>query len=578
MSGTRKLSLEESVELILELLEENPATIVIDALDECDPSRRYELFESLDEIVQRSTNVVKVFISSRNDGDIVCRLANSPNIYIDSTLNGEDMERFISIEVTKAIHLKRILGGQVSYALEKRIVETLSLGAQGMYVYVKLSDFLLKSNLHDDRFRWVSLQLQNLCDPRRMKIEADILHELGHLPRTLAELYAIIYDQIVQSGPSSRLIGERALKWIMVAREPLKTQELISAVAVDDAGGQYSITKDDILNMTCNLLEEDPVLDRFRFAHMSVLEYLESRADYNAEEINLLASWRCLDVILKLEPLSTIVSHNVILKAYSDFHALFHCSKVSQPQRIQSLPLRLNTLLPLNKIHQTQFQSPFILWRERVNRMKFIAETESPDHSMVRGSESPFAAVCIFGFSELLKPLVPDRVIQLNQVNTSRLSYSSLGVTGLEIAIRHNQREVVAMLLEKGINVSEYISHGETPLHLACSLGQYEIIQHLLNFGADPNMMSRTSRAKDDWNENSRSPSRSISALGFRNTQGGLGSALDEDAEAPIHSAAFAGKADSVRMLLRMGANVNLKSSQAVLRSTRHWKEATRIS
>jgi hypothetical protein len=37
---------------------------------------------------------------------------------------------------------------------------------------------------------------------------------------------------------------------------------------------------------------------------------------------------------------------------------------------------------------------------------------------------------------------------------------------------------------------------------------------------------------------------------------------LDEDAEAPIHSAAFAGKADSVRMLLRVGANVNLKSSQ----------------
>lgn len=136
MSGVRKLSLEESVELILELLEENPATIVIDALDECDPNRRHELFESLDKIVQRSTNVVKVFISSRNDGDIVCRLANSPNIYIDSTLNGEDMERFISIEVTKAIHLKRILGGHVSYALEKRIVETLSHGAQGMYVYV----------------------------------------------------------------------------------------------------------------------------------------------------------------------------------------------------------------------------------------------------------------------------------------------------------------------------------------------------------------------------------------------------------------------------------------------------------
>ncbi|KAH8589661.1 hypothetical protein B0O99DRAFT_676474 [Bisporella sp. PMI_857] len=451
-----------------------------------------KLFESLDEIVQRSINVVKVFISSRNDGDIVCRLANSRNIYIDSTLNEEDIERFISIEVTKAIHLKRILGGQVSYYFEKRIVETLSQGAQGM-------------------FRWVGLQLRSLCDPRRTKIEADILHEIGHLPRTLAEL----------------------------------KKKLISAVAMDNAGGQYIITKDDILNMTCNLLEEDSVLDRFRFAHMSVLEYLESRADYN-EEINLLASWRCLDVILKLEPPSTTISHNSIFKTYSDFHALFHYSKVSQPQRIQSLSLRLNTLLPLNKIHQTQFQSPFARWRERMDRMKYTAEAELPDDLMVGGSETPFVAICIFGFSELLTPLVPDHIIQLNQVNTLRRLYNYRGVTGLEIVIRHDRREVVAILLEKGINVGEYTSHGETPLHLACSLGQYEMIQLLLDRGADPNMRSRTSRTKDNWNENRESPSRRISALGFRITQGGLGSTLDEDAEAPIHSAAFTGKADSL--------------------------------
>lgn len=395
-----------------------------------------------------------------------------------------------------------------------------------------------------------------------MKIESDILHELGHLPRTLAELYSIIYEQIVQSGPSSRLIGERALKWIMVARQPLKTQELISAVAVDDAGNRYNITKEDILNMTCNLLEEDPILDRFRFAHMSVLEYLESRADYNAEEINLLASWRCLDVVLNFEPPSTVVRHNAMLQRYSDYHALFHCSKVSQPQRIQSLSPRLNTLLPLNKIYQTQPQSAFARWRTRVNQMKFGAETELTDDLMVRGSEEPFVVVCMFGFSELLTSLVPDHVILLNRANTSRRSYNYRGMTGFEIAIRHDRHEVVAMLLEKGINISEYTSHGETPLHLACSLGQYEMIQRLLDCGADPNMMSRVSRAKNVENENSRSPSRSISALGFRSAQGGLGSALDEDAEAPIHSAAFTGKAESVRMLLRMGANVNLKSSQ----------------
>lgn len=50
------------------------------------------------------------------------------------------------------------------------------------------------------RFRWVSLQLQNLCDARRMQIEADVRQELGQLPKTLADLYAVIYDQILHSG------------------------------------------------------------------------------------------------------------------------------------------------------------------------------------------------------------------------------------------------------------------------------------------------------------------------------------------------------------------------------------------
>src|SRR4051794_27099677 len=47
-----KLTVTESVELILALLESNPVTIIIDALDECDPARRGELLSALDEIIQ----------------------------------------------------------------------------------------------------------------------------------------------------------------------------------------------------------------------------------------------------------------------------------------------------------------------------------------------------------------------------------------------------------------------------------------------------------------------------------------------------------------------------------------------
>jgi len=127
-----KLTITECVRLILALLESNPATIIIDALDECDPSRRHELLLAFDKIIRDSANVVKIFVSSRDDHDIVCRLVNSPNVYIRASDNGEDIERFIRSEVDQSIIEKRLLSGNVSDELKSRIISVLIKGAQGM--------------------------------------------------------------------------------------------------------------------------------------------------------------------------------------------------------------------------------------------------------------------------------------------------------------------------------------------------------------------------------------------------------------------------------------------------------------
>jgi len=70
-SKIRKLTVDDCTRLILALTNQSPATIIIDALDECDEFLRHELLEALDEIVSKSSQVVKVFVSSRDDVDIV---------------------------------------------------------------------------------------------------------------------------------------------------------------------------------------------------------------------------------------------------------------------------------------------------------------------------------------------------------------------------------------------------------------------------------------------------------------------------------------------------------------------------
>ena len=109
--SARRLTVDETVELILQLTNENPATLIIDALDECEPLRRHELLEALDTIVSKSANIVKVLVSSRDDSDIVCRLDNSPNLYIHAHDNDNDIRQFIHVEVDTAIRQKRLLGG-----------------------------------------------------------------------------------------------------------------------------------------------------------------------------------------------------------------------------------------------------------------------------------------------------------------------------------------------------------------------------------------------------------------------------------------------------------------------------------
>ncbi|KAH0551769.1 hypothetical protein GP486_007014, partial [Trichoglossum hirsutum] len=131
-SEPTKLTIQECVELILALLETDPATIIIDALDECDPARRHELLLALDRIREDSANLVKVFVSSRDDQDIGFRLNNFPDVSIHATDNYEDIKNFVRLQVKQSIKDKILLSGNVTKELENRTISRLIEGAQGM--------------------------------------------------------------------------------------------------------------------------------------------------------------------------------------------------------------------------------------------------------------------------------------------------------------------------------------------------------------------------------------------------------------------------------------------------------------
>ena len=129
-----RLRVEESLELIVQLVEAYPlTTIVIDALDECNPDDQRVLLKAIEEILRRSSGLVKVFISSRNDHDIVSRLEEYPNLEITSDRNSDDIAVFVKDRTEQLVREKVLLRHNKSPSeMKKLIVDKTIEGAAGM--------------------------------------------------------------------------------------------------------------------------------------------------------------------------------------------------------------------------------------------------------------------------------------------------------------------------------------------------------------------------------------------------------------------------------------------------------------
>jgi len=115
-------------DLLLKLLGVYPqTTLILDALDECEKDKRVDLIKVFQYLLEHASRPVKIFISSRPDGDIKEVLKDKLNLYIQETDNSYDISKFVQDEIIK--HRK---WNRIDPKLRKEIVETLQEGSQGM--------------------------------------------------------------------------------------------------------------------------------------------------------------------------------------------------------------------------------------------------------------------------------------------------------------------------------------------------------------------------------------------------------------------------------------------------------------
>lgn len=274
-------------------------TVIIDALDECILEQdREDLIGMFSKLMAEPKRRLLVFVSGRPEFDIHKALGGRVVVKIGVEDNERDIAKFVQEKMTKHSRWDKF-----SEATQLKVVKTLREKSRGMSVSLPAPSSSLSVVTDEDivlRFRLTALQVEELLGKL---MEEDIIAHLGRLPKDLTAAYDGIYSrQIEEPGGVESAVAERALLWVLAAREPVSSPLLLPAVRINvdcyndqfrNAGNTNSnlssirntpdcgkditseVDKDLLQRLCTNLLTLDSRTDKWTFTHASVVEYLE---------------------------------------------------------------------------------------------------------------------------------------------------------------------------------------------------------------------------------------------------------------------------------------------------------------
>ncbi|PTB48146.1 hypothetical protein M431DRAFT_100631 [Trichoderma harzianum CBS 226.95] len=541
----RQLSIPECKAALSELLKSYPrTTLVLDALDECEVEARKDIILVLRSLATDAERPVKVYIASRREPDIERSLGSESLIEIGTSDNKGDIEKYIEQEMTR-------FGEEwesVSQGVREEVKRTITDQSDGM-------------------FRWAYLQWEQL---KRFKTDQSILERLGKLPGSLEHAYDEIYSQ---NEGYELVILQRATKWVLCAAEPLSNDVLLWAIRLEtqtddkaEAALRLSspITQSTLESICRNLVVRDSKLGVWKFPHASAAEYFEGKhKDWTTrahEDVAILlisylidcySEWRIplwnesRNLPLGAVDLDDYLNFEHPLQDYARRFWVWHARSAADHHRVSPVLKRFLGAAGPQKSSSQQYQA----WCQHVNVNIRIGPGNLYSYDLFPAEISIFG-ICALGLHTLLegwwdkdidvlmvnsrgmdllsiaakyghRSLCSDLVNHGSDINRTLESY--LG-SALAEALDSKQVETATFLLAKGCNPDNY-PKGQSYLCFAAEHVE-QLVEILLKAGADPNIQCRLCM---------------------------FGCALE--------AAAYRGTVDSVKALIKCGADVNLATA-----------------
>ncbi|KAL1886818.1 hypothetical protein Plec18167_000753 [Paecilomyces lecythidis] len=303
----------------------------------------------------------------------------------------------------------------------------------------------------DGSFRWAKLSVENLATCRTAK---SIREALQTLPGTLRETYVQILERI---SPKDRELGRKALFWLSFSKRPLTLRELNVAVVLDEECTVFDedlvLIPPGILLQICQGLITEDEFGHLNLAHVSIKDFLTSEWIRSSSVPFFSLDHETAD--------KTIMQQCLTYLCLDNFRSGYVSSADSIASRQDENPL-------------LEYASYF--WASHCRGTDFDIRDRQLVNKLFESRSLPRRG----NFGVWVQTLIPE--VKISNFETTQPLYyaASFGLVPVVKAILASDPDV-----DIDARGGRFQS---TPLFVACWRGYYEVVELLLQAGANPHL------------------------------------------------------------------------------------------
>ncbi|OCL00607.1 ankyrin, partial [Cenococcum geophilum 1.58] len=452
---------------------------ILDALDECEESGRYDIIKALSAFYKKANNTegnpskFKFLATSRPYLDIERRFTELTHDMPSVHLQGEKESRAISEEINLVIH----------FEAHKKIGLELKLNdSERSFLERKLSSMPHRTYL------WLKLILE-VIRSRTSVTQKGIQQIVSNLPTTVETAYEAILEK-----SSDKMLARKLLCIVVAAVRPLTLNEMNIALAIEDhhRSSKDLDLEDEIrfegtVRHLCGLFIS--VIDqKVYLIHQTAKEFLLAKTEaysgvwkYSIEPAvsELIVAKTCITYLLFAEFSSSLdiggksqAEKESKVKNHTDKHHYLGYAASQWAIHYQKAQARAEhgmqqSILDICDTQSQRFRNWFYVYWTLVHR-----------YESTPGFMSSIIVVSYFGHEAVAKLLLETGKVNVESKDTK------YGQTPLSWAARGGHEAVVKLLLETGkVDVESKDKYGRTPLSWAAEGGREAVVKLLLETG-----------------------------------------------------------------------------------------------